>query len=126
MHPIHRVLKHTQIDTLAGGVSTVPSVIKARISSHVYDWHRVRRYAPPTPGYGSTPQVDHDFATVDSLYDEANPATPIPRITELLSTDSFIKTARSVSPHSCPGESGISAKLLTYCPPAAITALTGL
>ena len=126
MHPIHRVLKHTQIDTLAGGASTVPSVIKARIASHVYDWHRVRRSAPPAPGSGSTPQINHDFATVASLYDEANHATPIPSITDLISTDSFLKTARSVSPHSCPGDSGISAKLLTYCPPAAITALTDL
>jgi hypothetical protein len=90
------------------------------------DWHRVRRSAPPTPGSGSTPQINHDFATVASLYDESNHATLIPSITDLISTDTFLKTARSVSPHSCPGESGVSAKLLTYYPPAAITALTDL
>ena len=124
LHPIHRILKHTQIITATGGASTIPSVIKSTIKEHIYQWHRIRRSQPPTPGSASTREANDNYDKVAALYRDS--WAEIPSITQPVSTDSFLATSRSVSPHSCPGESGVSARLISHCPQATIAAFTAL
>ena len=105
-------LLHTQIDVgAAGGASTNPTVILKKMHDFVYDWHRTRRSGPPSLDY---------LAWVAALYVSSapsfDPASPIEQ-------EEFDATLLKMKADGCPGESGISLRLILALPATALSLL---